>query len=217
MRAAMARTAAVTLASSGEVRARQAEDAREDGRCRSSRCWCCSRTGRTRSSSSRQGQAFDEAQLAVHARKAAAAIVDAPRDHLEAEARRRCSMCSRGARDRRPRPGCRCCARIRYCKMRALREQAAPARRCARGWAPRTNGRPGAGTAAARCRYSRCLRRRCVPSRSGLRAGCRAPSAACSSSICCGDFLPGEAQIAPHRDQAQADGPARARAAAGPR
>ena len=66
------------------------------------------------------------------------------------------------------------------------RPAAAPARRCAAGWALRTNGRPGAGTGAAGCRCSRWLRRRCCAQSISAWRRLSRTFCCCSSSICCG-------------------------------
>ena len=71
-------------------------------------------------------------------------------------------------------------------QLRPLGAAAARARRCAAGSAPRTSGRPGAGTARAGCRCSRCPRR--PASAQPISAACRLSRTfcACSSSSCCG-------------------------------
>ena len=107
-------------------------------------------------------------------------------------------------RDRHRPPACRCCAAAGTSTAGAP-PAAAPARRCAGGWALHTSGRRGAGIAAAGCRCSRWPRRRC----------CAQLISACAQAVAhlllllvehlLRHFLPDEPQVADHGNHAQAD------------
>ena len=119
-------------------------------------------------------QALDQADAAVHAGQAAAAIVDPPRDDLEAQAGLAADVPAQQARIEIG-PQRVDVVQEQILQLRPLRRAAGPACRCGACWAPRTSGRWGAGIAAARCRCSRCRRRPLRPSRSARRAGSRGP------------------------------------------